>query len=334
MATNLRSFRTVRSVELIQTGQTQGLISVQLEQPTASKISIGLEGNRRSVRVDEKAIASKSKYPYLGASLSFSPDDLMMIKGGPDLRRHWFDDVIRSINPGYEVFLSKYEKVLKQRNSLLKSLKERKAFFEELPLWTESLIEAAIPIYLERQKVTKLFLETMQPLYQQLFNTTEIISLHYAHRFPEEFTEDSQLVERLLIDKLNSLAEAELAVGYSLAGPHKDDFEFRINSMDARTFGSQGQTRGLVIAAKVAQLELSRKFRTFSPVLLLDDIISELDDTRVQALVKYLATYPGQLFVTTAEVNKVRSLYELFGDFKVIDLGQSTPSIHELQTYV
>jgi DNA replication and repair protein RecF len=100
--------------------------------------------------------------------------------------------------------------------------------------------------------------------------------------------------------------------------------------MDARTFASQGQIRGIVIALKVAQLELTRAYRTWSPLLLLDDIISELDDHRVKALVNYLSNYPGQLFVTTAEVSKVKALHSQFSGFKVIDLGQkSSPNFEQ-----
>lgn len=317
----LRSFRTRASSELIQEGCQQGLISVELERPTASKISLGLEGNKKSLRVDEKVCGSKSKFPFLGGSLSFSPDDLMLVKGSPEARRTFLDDFSISLDPHYSAILQRYEKVLKQRNALLKSIKEGRAHFEELPLWTESLIEAAMPIYKERLRAIELLNRHMPVIYQQLFNTKEVIRLRYHHRFQDELSDDAQVIESQMIDKLNQLLPAEQASGFSLVGPHKDDVDLMINDLDCRTYGSQGQTRGLVIALKITQLELNRSFRNWSPILLLDDIISEFDDSRVQALVDYLSKYPGQLFVTTAEVSKVKTLHGQFSGFKVIDLG-------------
>jgi len=326
LATNLRSFKTSSSSELIRKGETQSLVSVQLEKPTASKITVGLEGNRKSVRVDEKAIASRARYPFLGGSLSFSPDDLMLIKGSPENRRDFLDSFSISLNPQYDSVLQKYSKVLKQRNALLKSIKEGKAFFEELPLWTESLIEAAIPIYQERYRAVALLNQNLPDVYRQLFHTTEKIRFQYGHRFASDISEERSQIENQLIEKLNQVAVGETATGYTLVGPHKDDLEIFIDDLDCRTYGSQAQTRGLVIALKVTQLELSRHHRSWSPLLLLDDIISEFDDHRVHSLVDYLSQYPGQLFVTTAEINKVKALHSQFSAFKVIDLS---PKSHQ-----
>lgn len=320
LATLLKSFRTHRLAELIHAGAQQALVSVDFDKPVVSRVTIGLEENRKSIRIDEKPISSRAKFPYLGGSLTFSPDDLILIKGGPEERREFLDDLSLALDPLYASCLQKYQKILKQRNALLKRLKEGKALFEELPLWTESLIEAAIPIYQERLKVIGILQETLPSIYQLLFGVSEKLGLRYEHRLAREFTSDPQEIESLLIDKLNILAEAERATGYSLAGPHKDDLEFTINGMIARTFASQGQTRGLVIALKVGQLELSRSIRKMSPILLLDDIISELDDTRVRALVNYLSNYSGQMFVTTAEVSKVKALHSQFSGFQIFDL--------------
>lgn len=320
VATNLKSFRTSHSLELISFGESEGLISVEIEYPTHSKISVGFQEKRRSILVDEKKVSSKSKFPFLGSSVSFSPDDLILIKGSPEGRRNYLDDLSLCLDPQFERVLEKYERTLQQRNRLLKRIKEGLAGFEELPLWTETLIESAIPIYLRRQTLIQKLNSELNKIYQELFRTSERISIKYDHRFPRDFTDSEQDVENLMIDKLNALSDGERASGHSLVGPHKDDFEIFIDQMESRTFASQGQTRGLVIALKVAQIELSRAMRNFSPILLLDDIISELDDRRVHALVHYLSRYPGQMFVTTAEMNKVKNLHEDFSNFKVIDL--------------
>jgi len=321
MGTQLSSFRTSKVAEMITLGQTEVFISLILSEPTHSKISIGMGLQRRVISIDEKKIASRSKYPFLGSSVSFSPDDLLLIKGSPEARRKYLDDLCVSLDPEFEIVLARYRRVLQQRNNLLKKMKEGSARFEELPLWTETLIEAAVPIYLRRSQVIQQLNQEVSKIYQQLFNTTETVRVIYDHRFESNFTISEQDVENLMIDKLNLRAEAERLSGFSLVGPHKDDFVVTIDGTDSQTFASQGQTRGLVIALKVAQIEMSRELRKSAPILLLDDIISELDDQRVRALIRYLASYEGQMFVTTAEVNKVKALHSEFSNFKVIDLA-------------
>jgi len=332
LLTQLKSFRSAKSSELIQNGYSQSSVSAELEKPTVSRVLLALEGNQRRVQIDEKSVLSRAKYPFIGGSVTFSPDDLLLIKGGPEGRRDFLNELCIALNPAFGLVWKKYEKILKQRNLLLKMLKERKAHLDSLVPWTQGLIEAAVPIYQERAQTVKILRETMGEIYRSLFGVQETISTRYEHRLeliPDCF--DTQEIERLLVEKLNRYAEAEIASGYSLVGPHKDDLSLSINDLEARSFASQGQIRGLVIALKVAQLELTKKFRTFTPILLLDDIISELDDSRVQALVSYLSDYPGQLFVTTAEVSKVRSLHSQFQGFKVINLGEKSPESPHLE---
>jgi DNA replication and repair protein RecF len=318
--TQLKSFRTSHSSELIQEKETQALVSAEISLPTASRINLGLEGNKKSLRVDDKVFSSRAKYPFLGSSVTFSPDDLMLVKGGPEQRRLLMDELLVGIDPEKAILISRYQKVLKQRNSLLKSVRETGRGRDQLASWTIALIEAAIPLIEARIQLVRSLNLKLPKVYQQIFNTAEQLSVEYAHRLGSDIMSSSE-IEAQLVHKLSMYAEAEIASGYTLVGPHKDDLEFRLNGMDVRTFGSQGQTRGLVIVLKIAQLELAREMRGNSPILLLDDIISELDDFRVDALVRYLAHYPGQLFVTTAEMKKVESLHLQFSDFKVIPLS-------------
>lgn len=314
-ATSLNSFRTSKAQEVIQNGKSQASITMDLEKPLICRIVVGLEEARRVVKVDEKVLP-KAKFPYLGGSVSFGPDDLLLVKGGPESRRCFLDDLGVAIDPTYAKVVHKFERVLQQRNKILKLIKSGENRTEELTVWTHEFIESAVPLYEGRLHFIKILNQSLPSLYQELFQIEEKLSTDYKHSLPNE-----EHIRESLIEKLNQLSEAERAVGHGLVGPHRDDLIFKINGMDARTFASQGQIRGIVIALKVAQLELTRAYRTWSPLLLLDDIISELDDHRVHALVNYLSNYPGQLFVTTAEVNKVKALHSQFSGFKVIDLG-------------
>ena len=322
LSTNLKSFRTHQLKELIKSDETEAMISAQFELPTVSKVQIAFQGSRRMIRIDEKAISTRSKFPFLGGSISFSPDDLLLIKASPDGRRDFLDELAVSQDPEFILALQKFEKSLKQRNAVLKLIKNSEAGEDQLEIWTENFISSAIPIYRERLKIVQKLNSELSTTYQQVFNVHEKIVINYLHRFEERLTDDAQSVEDLLRKKLLIYREIEKASGHSLVGPHKDDFDIAIDGMSARSFGSQGQTRGLVIALKILQLELTREKRQMSPILLLDDIISELDDLRVQALIRYLAHYPGQMFVTTAEINKVKALHSEFSNFKVIDMKE------------
>lgn len=330
--TQLKSFRCSRTLELVQNSFSQSSVSADLEWPTVSRVLLSIDENRKSIEIDEKRVSSKSKYPFIGGSVTFSPDDLMLIKGGPEERRDFLNELCVSLNPSFAVLLKKFEKILKQRNQLLKLIKERKADLGSLVPWTEGLIEASIPIYRERAQTIQILNNSVSNIYQSLFGVQEYVVTRYEHRLEAMLTNfNPQEIERYLVDKLNRYAEAEIASGHSLVGPHKDDLSFFLNDMEVRTFGSQGQIRGLVIALKVAQLELTKKFRTFTPILLLDDIISELDDMRVQALIRYLSSYPGQLFVTTAEIGKVKALHSQFQGFRVLDLAPKTAHSSHLE---
>ncbi len=326
LITSLQSFRTSKISEMIQEGKAQASVSAQFVQPTASKVVVGLEASRKSFQIDGQK-STRSKYPALGGSVSFIPDDLYLVKGSPEARRNFIDDLGMSLDSGYSEILQRYTKTLKQRNQVLKAIKKAGSLGRttsatlDYGVWTEALVEAAAPLFEARVRLMDDLAEHLPGIYANLFNVNEKVSSVYQHQFVEKWGRTPDF-RQAMYERLGQLVEAESAMGYSLAGPHRDDFRLQIDGRDATHFASQGQIRGLVIALKITQLEMSRNTRKFAPILLLDDIISELDDHRVQALVSYLSAYPGQLFVTTAEVAKVTTLHQEFSGFKLIPLDQ------------
>lgn len=317
MLTRLKSFRASHVAELIQSHQLSASIAADLLKPTASQILISFEEKKKRIRVDSKKISSSAQYPYLGTSVSFVPDDLYLVKGGPDQRRNFFDELHISLEPKAVSVYQQFHKILKQRNRLLKSIKNGETLEEQLELWTDQYIEAALRIYQARVQCLEKLSRKMTLVYEKLFQQKESIRIDYVTGY-----EVSLPTAPLMAARLTRLKEAEKAVGYTLTGPHRDDFNFFISELEAKSFASQGQTRSLVIALKISQLELIRDQRAWSPILLLDDIISELDDERVHHLVNFLSRYPGQLFVSTAEASKLKTLHEKFSGFNLIDLDQ------------
>lgn len=312
---SLKSFRTSRISELVRFNSNEACVVIDLIKPSASRILIGIQNNRRTIKVDHKTITSKSHYPFFGSSVSFVPDDLHMVKGSPDQRRSFLDDLGLSLDENYALVLQRFERAQKQRNKVLKNFKDGQGNPSELELWTSEFITCSIPVYEGRQKIVRILNEQVPMIYSKLFQTPEVIRLHYDQRMNQSDDSKSYLEGRL-----RELREAEIAVGYTLAGPHKDDLVLLINESDARTYASQGQMRSLVIALKIAHVELIRQYKKWPPILLLDDIISELDDRRVQSLIGFLSQYSGQLFVTTAEMSKMKALHDQFKTFKLIDL--------------
>lgn len=316
LITQLKSFRASSISELINQGEDQASVSVSLSKPTASDILIGLEGNKKSIRVDGKKIASKAKYDFLGTSVSFVPDDLYLIKGGPDQRREYIDQLAINLDPNVSSKFTHFQKTLRSRNRLLKDFKEARGDEEQLELWTDQFMSAAFEIYKTRQACLNKIRAILPKIHAELFQVDEAIKIEYDNGYETEVPTVDEYQQRL-----DRLKEAERAVGHTLAGPHRDDIKFDLDKLSARSFASQGQTRSLVIALKIAQLELTQEARQWSPLLLLDDIISELDEKRTEALVNYLASYAGQLFVSTAESNKLKALHQKFSQFKLIDLA-------------
>lgn len=305
-------------------------VTAVLSKPTHTRVLIGVENGRRVIRVDDKKLQSPAKYPLRGMSVSFVPDDLYLLKGGPEARRDFFDQLAMSLDPTAEAAFKQFHKCLKQRNFLLKRIKEGQRSDRELELWTLQYIESSMRIYDIRRKTISQMAEILRLVYQSLFQLSESVDLSYQHGFEREDFQKEELELRIA-----RRIEAEKATGYSLVGPHRDDIEFLLSEFSVRTYASQGQTRSLVIALKIAQLELIRGTRNIHPLLLLDDIISELDEQRVQALIGYLANYEGQLFVTTAEAHKLRRLHEQFSSFKLIELsGSEKPENSGLETHL
>lgn len=315
LITQLKSFRTHTSAELIQEGQTQASVQALVIDPTITWISIGLEGNRKEIRIEDKKIPSRSRYDFLGSGISFIPDDLYLLKGGPEARRNFFDELCITMNSAYDLPLHQFQRVLKQRNRLIKAIREGKSSIGHLSLWTDQFIEAAFQVYQIRTELVERCAQILPSIYRNLFGVQEELKIHYETGFPKLPPSLDEIAERI-----GRLGEAEIAAGYSLVGPHRDDYRFYLEGREARAYASQGQTRGIVIALKVTQMELAQKSKTGVPLLLLDDIISELDESRVQALVSYLANYPGQMFVTTAETSKLKTLHQEFSGFQIIDL--------------
>jgi DNA replication and repair protein RecF len=225
----------------------------------------------------------------------FEPNDLQLLSGSPERRRTFLDDLIEQAVPGYGATRRHYKRVLAHRNTLLK--RQPRDLREQLFVWNIRLSELGGKMVRERTLMIDQFMESMSELYSSLAGRTHVIDLNYQARF------DVQHYETLLLQKLEASTDLDVLRGFTAYGPHREDLLVSIDGHAANESASRGETRTLVLALKVLELQLLARVRGVPPLLLLDDVFSELDARRRQALTKFVADY--QTFITTTDADVV-----------------------------
>lgn len=281
-----------KDMELVQFGQSwsrldaqtpAGLRTVKLKtEPTPGK----------SFEIDGQPIVRLHQSKTLPAVL-FEPNHLLLLSGSPELRRSFLDDLIEQTEPGFGAVRRHYRRVLAQRNSLLK--KNPKDLKEQLFVWNIRLSELGGQIAKRRQVLVSRFNELAPELYIHLAGQDNSISLTYASRFNIEHYESQ------LLHKLEASLELDVLRGFTAYGPHRDDLEASIDGHTVQESASRGETRTLVLALKILELQILEASRGQQPLLLLDDVFSELDTKRRQALTGYVEQY--QTFITTTDAD-------------------------------
>jgi DNA replication and repair protein RecF len=220
----------------------------------------------------------------------FSPDDLELVKGGPAERRRYLDDALVAVQPRLDALRTELDRVLRQRNALLRQAGGRLTpeVASTLAVWDAKLIESGEQLAAERQSLLELLRPRLDQAYRRLAR----------REAPIEVTYSSTWVAQGMAAALEAAQKDELRRGVSLVGPHRDDIDLRIAGLPARTHASQGEQRSLALALRLAAHELVAAEVGSAPVLLLDDVFSELDPDRSHALLTHLP--PGQTLLTTA----------------------------------
>jgi DNA replication and repair protein RecF len=224
----------------------------------------------------------------------FSPDDLVMIKGGPSERRRFIDLHIAQMLPGHVSILNAYNKVVQQKSALLKSSVERALKYSQLQLWNEQLIELGEKIIRHRSDLTLRLQDVADQIYTNLSSQKEKIKVIYIALGKKNAAEAISEFPQLLNEKLEQEIERQMV----LVGPHRDDVQILLNEKPARHYASQGQQRSLVLSLKLAELELIRQEKGEYPLLLLDDVLSELDCFRRDYLIKFIESSSIQTLIT------------------------------------
>ncbi len=271
-----RSHRGAKDNELIRFNQTSTKIASKFySRNRESKLELVFFDNKKKRIKINGVVASKISQliGYFNAVI-FCPEDLKLVKGSPGTRRKLLDFGICPLRKKYFNSLSSYLKVLEQRNRLLKDDPES----EMLWVWDEKFLEYGADIIWYRNSFIERLTEKIQPITKEIGN--EKVELIYDCGFKIDNLNDKENIKKCFKEELNKIKEREKKAGISLIGPHRDDFKIYLNDSDAKLYASQGQQRTIALAIKMAEVELIKENIGEPPVLLLDDVLSELDESR------------------------------------------------------
>jgi DNA replication and repair protein RecF len=301
-----KSHRTSNDKDLIRWDEEYAKIEgrvIRRKGPVPLQLVISTKGKKAKMNNIEQQRLSQ----YIGAMniVMFAPEDLNLVKGNPQVRRRFLDMEIGQVSPIYMHDLSTYQKILQQRNHYLKQLQKQKdKNTTMLEVLTSQLTEVAAKIIIKRFEFLDLLQKWAEPIHKGISRGLETLEIQYKASIDvSEKTELSKMIE-VYEQKFVKIRDREIERGMTLAGPHRDDLLFFVNGKDVQTFGSQGQQRTTALSLKLAEIELIHSEIGEYPILLLDDVLSELDDFRQSHL---LNTIQGkvQTFVTTTSVEGI-----------------------------
>jgi DNA replication and repair protein RecF len=301
-----KSHRTTNDKDLIRWDHDYAKIKGRIKKDRGS-FPLELIISKKGKKAKFNHIEQKKLSQYIGNMnvVMFAPEDLNLVKGSPQVRRRFIDMEIGQVSPIYLHDIGQYQKILNQRNHYLKQLQIKKQKDETmLDVLTEQFIQSAVKIIKKRFDFIKMLEEWAKPIHTGISRGLESLKIEYKPSLDvsEEF--DSSNMIKAYEEKFTTIRNREIERGVTLIGPHRDDLLFYVNDRDVQTFGSQGQQRTTALSLKLAEIELIHSEIGEYPILLLDDVLSELDDYRQSHL---LNTIQGkvQTFVTTTSIEGI-----------------------------
>lgn len=297
--------RTYADAELVLWGQDSFYLQGLFQKKTDSfsmEVGFAAQGGKKEIRLNRQVLPRHSEAMGMVNTVLFTPEDLYLVKGYPQVRRNFLDREILQVNPAYGQYLLRYQKVLRQRNRFLKEMWQggRGDKGPELEVWDRQLVETGSYILHKRKEFIKKLSLLARLQHRKLTAGQEELSLQYVSSLEKLNSQENfsrEMMMEIFLAGLAALAGEEKNRGMTLAGPHRDDLDIRINQHQARIYGSQGQQRTAALSLKLAQVELIYGEKGTYPILLLDDVFSELDRERQKCLLS-LIRGKVQTFIT------------------------------------
>lgn len=305
-----RSHKGSKDREMIQFGEEESHIRTVVEKMEKEyQIDMHIKKARsKGIAINKVPIRKASELFGILNIVFFSPEDLNIIKNGPSERRRFLDVELCQLDKIYLYHLTNYNKILNQRNKLLKDINFRPELKDTLPVWDMQLIDYGRKIIASRRNFVKRLNEIIYGIHKRISGEREELILRY-----EPDTEEEKLEEELMKNQ-----ERDLKLGMTSVGPHRDDMCFLIRDIDIRRFGSQGQQRSCALSLKLSEIELVKESIGETPVLVLDDVLSELDSSRQNFLLNSI--HDIQTIITCTGLDEfVKNRFEINKVFKVVN---------------
>ena len=305
-----RSFRTRREIELIRFGaeyaDLSGAVSGEERKQTIRTV---LFAGRKPRQQFLNGVKKKTAAEMRGVltTVLFCPEDLLVLKAGAAARRRFLDHALCQLRPRYEAALAEYSRVVEQKSKILRDRFENPSLLQVLPEYYSRLCRVGAIIISYLAMFLKSLGEEATRYHREFSGGKEILEIPYrtVSTVKDPFASLQEL-EKDLLQHAESHHAAELESAQCLTGPHKDDFDASLDGMSLKSYGSQGQTRTAAISLKLAQRELTRRDTGEEPVLLLDDVLSELDPGRQDFVLNQIQT--GQVFITCCEKDRITKM--------------------------
>ena len=274
------------------------MVDMRLEGPAGD----GQPYLRKDIRVNGIQVPASDLVGVVNSVL-FDAEDIQLVSGPPATRRRYLDIFICQLDRAYLRSLQRYQKVVYQRNHLLRLLRERRAQPRELDFWNEAIVQEGAYITLRRHQVVQELRVLVNELHRELTEAQEELSVDYVRSIPLENVERED-IHRSFERVLEEGRERDVAMGSTQWGPHRDDLRLMVGGMEAASYASRGQARTLALTLKLAEGTLLERERGESPILLLDDVLSELDASRRRRLLEYVSRNQ-QAIVSTTDLDRI-----------------------------
>jgi DNA replication and repair protein RecF len=325
-----KSFRTQRLQESIRFGAETAFVAgiVSSGNDLQRDLRVSLKDNTKSLSVNAKK-ETLARYLGLFQVFAFTADQLEVVRGVPEARRHFIDRGVASLRPAYVQTASDYNKVLKQKNRILQDASERELRQAEvedlLAPWNEQLIKLGAEIYDARVDYTQRINAVLE---RHLFERAEL-QVRYSSSLQGKGNPDEY--EPLLRARLELRLPAEIATGRALVGPHRDDLAIHLDGREMRVYGSSGQQRSALLLLDLAAISVYNSWHQNYPVFLVDDVDAELDEKRIRRLLEYLEGRT-QTFITTSKRSHLEGFLSKANVHEIVE-GEAAPAVASRNTF-
>lgn len=303
IASHIKSFRNCTDRDIIQWGKQDYYISLQVENANISTITVGASAthqqSEKKVKIDGKEIKKLSEFYGTIKVVAFFPDDSTIISGSPDIIRRYFDRLISKVDQEYIELLTSFKKILKNRNQVLKDIPYKRDIIKQLDIWDSMYSDCASALVSKRKHYIEHFNIHFKELYKELSGFNDDLIVNYCSSLHNEDAIDIK-------HEVNKRRNIDVQMGTTTIGPHRDGYVVYANENIAfKSYASTGQRRLASIAMKLAEVNVIHGVKKSKSIVLLDDVLSELDDDRRKNVLQKLIDGKHQVIITCANSNDV-----------------------------